>query len=94
MFAFYVIATNYAPIGSSVLPQRLNLDEGLEWNTFEPGTATIWIHPDIDYHYIRGDLLFRGKEATLMECPPNYRIKEPGVYILAHNHKAAMELIR
>lgn len=65
-----------------------------EVHLLEPGTATIYVHPDIDYHYIQGECIILGRKANLIECPDNYRIKVRGVYILARNYKAAMELFR
>lgn len=73
---------------------KLRLASGVNWSTFEPGTATIWVHPELDFHYVRGQLFLDGKQANLMECPPNYRIKENGVFILAHNYDMALELLR
>lgn len=90
MFVYWVASPYDERVGMS----SIKMGCGTDWFTFEPGTATIWIHPDIDYHYIKGDLLIRGKIAKLIECPDNYRIKERGVFILARNYKSALELLR
>lgn len=90
MYAYYVRHHYVEPQGM----KGVWLEPGEYWPTFEPGTATIWVHPDIDFHEVKGDLFLRDKEAKLMECPPNYQIKESGIIILARNYKAALELLR
>lgn len=90
MYAYYVIHAYNEHQGM----KSVKLEVGQHWPTFEPGTATIWVHSDIDFHTVRGDLFLRGKEAKLMECPPNYQIKESGVFILARNYRSALELLR
>ncbi|UEN68800.1 gp4 [Shigella virus Moo19] len=90
MFAYFVRSTYDAYHGML----SIKLEVGQHWPTFEPGTAAIWVHPDIDFHEVQGDLLLRGKTAKLMECPPNYRIKESGIFILAHSYSNALELLR
>lgn len=90
MYAYYVMHAYNEHQGM----KSVKLEVGQHWPTFEPGTATIWIHPDIDFHEVRGDLFLRGKTAKLMECPPNYQIKESGVFILARNYRNALELLR
>ena len=89
MYAYYV-TSSYNPRTSGKI---FLLGIGQSWDNFEPRRATIWVHPDIDIHYVKGDLFPRGKKANLMECPPNYRIKESGIYILARNSKAAEEIL-
>lgn len=90
MFAYYVQHAYNESLGMS----SIKLVLGEHWPTFEPGTATIWVHPDIDFHTVKGDLFLRGKTAKLMECPPNYQIKESGIFILAHSYSDALELLR
>lgn len=90
MFAYFVRSTYDEYKGML----SVKMESGQRWSTFEPGTATVWVHPDIDIHYVKGDLLMRGKEARLMECPENYRIKESGIFILAHDYSSALELLR
>lgn len=90
MYAYYVLNTYNEHQGM----QSVRLGIGERWSHFEPGTATIWVHPDIDFHTVRGDLFLRGKVAKLMECPPNYQIKESGVFILARNYNDALKLLR
>lgn len=90
MYVYWVASTYDERIGTS----SIRMLPGTDWYKFEPGTAIIYVHPDIDYHYIQGECIILGKRAKLRECPDNYRIKERGVYILARNYKAALELLR
>lgn len=90
MYVYWVASPYDERIGTS----SIRMLPGTDWYKFEPGTATIYVHPDIDYHYIQGECIILGKKAKLRECPDNYQIKEQGVYILAYNYKAALELLR
>lgn len=90
MYVYWVAYPYDERIGTS----PIKMLSGSDWYKFEPGTATIYVHPDIDYHYIQGECIILGRKANLIECPDNYRIKVRGVYILARNYKAAMELFR
>lgn len=90
MYVYWVAYPYDERIGTS----SIKMLSGSDWYKFEPGTATIYVHPDIDYHYIQGECIILGRKANLIECPDNYRIKVRGVYILARNYKAAMELLR
>lgn len=89
MYIYYV-----GSVGDFNRGMRLKLGVGQYWETFEPGAASIWVHPGLDYHAIWGSLFLQGKHINLMECPPNHRIEKPGSFILALNHKDARELIR
>lgn len=90
MFVYKVISSHNPYLDTDSVKLQL----GVKWSTFEPGTAAIWVHPELDFHYIRGQLFIDNKQANLMECPPNYQIKEDGVFILAHNYNMALELLR
>lgn len=90
MYVYWVAYSYDERIGTS----SIRMLSGSDWYKFEPGTATIYVHPDIDYHYIQGECIILGRKANLIECPDNYHIKVRGVYILASNYKAAMELLR
>lgn len=90
MYVYWVAYPYDERIGTS----SIKMLSGTDWYKFEPGTATIYVHPDIDFHHIQGECIILGKKAHLVECPANYRIKVRGVYILARNYKAALELLR
>lgn len=90
MYVYYVISCYDSLLGM----RSVRLKGGEAWSTFLNETTPVWVHPELDFHYIRGQLFIDNKQANLMECPPNYRIKDNGVFILAHNYDMALELLR
>ncbi|QHJ80062.1 MAG: hypothetical protein [Caudoviricetes sp.] len=84
MFAYWVVRDKQG---------YLNIGLGQNWSTFEPGTAPIYVHHLLDYHAINGQLFLDNKIATLVECKEEGTVVLNGVFVLALNHKDAMEML-
>lgn len=65
----------------------------MDWKTFTPGTAPVYLHPNLDYHFINGLCIIEGKDIKLIPTEPGFKFTVGGYLLLAHNHKEAMELV-
>lgn len=88
MFAYYI--SNVGNLNGEML---LQLGIGQNWETFEPGTAPIYVSPHLDYHTINGQMFLNNKVANLIECNEETRVGKSGVFILALNNKDAKEML-
>lgn len=89
MFAYYI-----SSVGDLNGKMMLQVGVGERWSTFEPGTAPIFVHPDLDFHAINGDLFLRNiTNVKLVQMTPGWKVMRPGVFILALNYKMVKELL-
>lgn len=89
MYAYYV-----NEVGTINGRKLLQLGAGRNWETFEPGTAPIYVSPFVDYHAVNGTLFLNNKEATLIECKEEGVINTGDVFILAHCFPDAKKMLK
>lgn len=89
MYAYYI-----GSVGDLNGNMILQVGVGQLWSTFEPGTAPILVHPDLDFDSIWGDLFLRNDTTTnIVAMEPGEKIAHEGVFVLALNQKMAKELL-
>ena len=89
MYVYYI-----GSVGDLNGKMLLQVGVGEDWSTFEPGTAPILVHPDIDFHALWGDLFLKNDNTTnIVAMEIGEKVAHEGVFVIAHNHKMVKELL-
>ena len=78
---------------------NLRIDGGIKWS-WEVGNnpdVPVYVHPDIDFHWLNGECLLRNKVVNLIKVEPNGKVSDesgPCYFLAEHGHQADEMLYR
>ena len=78
---------------------RLHVGGGIIWDWEENNNPTVpvYVHPDIDYHWLRGECLLRNKIVNFIKLDPEEKVSDvsgPCYFLAKHGMKAEQMLYR